>query len=103
MKRSMTRTRSIGARSDYSAKTNGDTEVGEDEADEVFANGKPERTWSIYKEDGSQGRGPPPTEDPEDPINKYVQDQLARIKSNESAEMAEELASQNDGVNEKDM
>ena len=101
----MTRTRSIGARSDYSVNTNGDTDVGEDEADEVFSNGdgKVQRTWSIYKEDDSQGRGPPPVEDPDDPINKYVKEQLERIKSNESAELAEELASQNDGVNEKDL
>ncbi|KXS94720.1 hypothetical protein AC579_5764 [Pseudocercospora musae] len=105
LKRSMTRTRSIGARSDFSANTNGDTAdtAGEDQADEVFSNGdgKVSRSWSIYKEDDSQGRGPPAVEDPDDPINKYVQDQLARIKSNESAELAEELASQTDGINEK--
>lgn len=105
--RSLTRTRSIGARSDY-ASTNGDTEAdlgnGEEDADEAFANGKPERTWSIYQEDANSKGGPSkPAEhdDPDDPINRYVQDQLARIKSHESAELAEELASQTDGAKDQ--
>lgn len=64
-----------------------------------MSNGKPSRTWSIYKEDDPKA-GHAHLEDPDDPINKYVQDQLARIKSNESAELAEELAAQTDGAND---
>lgn len=87
----MTRTRSIGARSDFSDKT------GEGVEDEDFEpNGAPSRTWSIYKEDASTGI--PAHEDPDDPINRYVQDQLSRIKSNESQEYAEELAAQTNGT-----
>lgn len=98
--RSLTRTRSIGARSDWSG-THGDTEpdLAGEEADEAFTNGKPDRTWSIYQEDAN-GNGKKPEEDPDDPINKYVQDQLQRIKSNESHDHAEELASLNDGAND---
>lgn len=98
--RSLTRTRSIGARSDWSAQ-NGDEEAdlaGED-ADEAFANGKPDRSWTIYQDDAN-GNKPKPEDDPDDPINRYVQDQLQRIKSNESHEHAEELAAQNDGAND---
>lgn len=101
--RSLTRTRSIGQRSDWSTatSTNGNAEDAEDEeGEDAGANGKPaERSWSIYKEEGNENAGK--GEDPDDPINRYVQDQLARIKSNESAEMAEELASQGDGANER--
>lgn len=107
--RSVTRTRSIGQRSDWGS-TNGDnteanteanTENGEDaDDDEPNANGGPSRTWSIYKEDGPDSGKPRPEDDPDDPINRYVQDQLARIKSHESAEMADELASMNDGAND---
>jgi hypothetical protein len=101
--RSLTRTRSIGARSDWSG-TNGETEgdIGGEDADEAFSDGKPERSWSIYQEDGTNKSGRPKNEeDPDDPINKYVQEQLSRIRSHESAEMAEELASQNDGARDK--
>ncbi|KAF2171948.1 hypothetical protein M409DRAFT_18179 [Zasmidium cellare ATCC 36951] len=94
--RSLTRTRSIGQRSDFSDKTNGG--AGDEDDDEPIANGKPSRTWSIYKEDDPKAGIP--HDDPDDPINRYVQDQLQRIKSNESQEMADELASQNDGAND---
>lgn len=99
--RSLTRTRSIGARSDWSG-THGETEpeLAGEEADEAFANGKPDRTWSIYQEDAN-GSTKKPEEDPDDPINRYVQDQLQRIKSNESHEHADELASLNDGANDE--
>ena len=95
--RSRTRTRSIGNRSDWSEKTN----VGGEEED-LQANGAPSRTWSIYKEDG-QPQGIPTYDDPDDPINKYVQDQLSRIKSNESQEYAEELAAQTNGTAEHEI
>lgn len=103
--RSMTSARSIGARSDWGSQ-NGDKANGDTDADdETLSNGKasngPSRTWSIYKEDGDPSVGKPrPEDDPDDPINKYVQDQLERIKSNESHEYAEELAAQNDGADD---
>ena len=102
--RSMTRTRSIGARSDWSEKTNGDGDADGD--DDTHSNGgqlnAPSRTWSIYKDDGDSNAGKPrPEDDPDDPINKYVQDQLARIQSNESREYAEELIAQNDGADDE--
>lgn len=88
----MTGNRSIGARSDY-----GDTD-----AEDGISTGAPSRTWSIYKDDGDSMEGRPrPEDDPDDPINKYVQEQLARIKSNESHEYSEELAAQNDGANDE--
>ena len=93
--RSMTRTRSIGNRSDWSEKTNGDADD-----DDIQPNGAPSRTWTIYKDDDPKA-GVPVPEDPDDPINKYVQEQLARIKSNESAEYAEELTAQTDGANDE--
>lgn len=93
----MTRTRSIGARSDWSEKT-ADTE-GDAEDEEFQANGAPSRTWSIYKEDAKSGI--PAHEDPDDPINKYVQEQLSRIKSHESLEYAEELTAQTDGTGDE--
>lgn len=107
--RSLTRTRSIGARSDWSG-TNGETEAevsGDEadvEADETFPNGKPGRTWTIYKEDSSSnGAGVPhPEDDPDDPINRYVKEQLERIKSHESADLADELAANTDGANDKE-
>ncbi len=86
----MTRTRSIGARSDWSEKT------GDGDDEDFQANGAPSRTWSIYKDDGQTGM--PAHEDPDDPINKYVQEQLSRIKSNESLEYAEELAASTNGA-----
>lgn len=101
--RSMTRRRSIGARSDWNSSAAASTAGGDDaDADddvELDANGKPApaRTWSIYKEDG-KSNGHPTYDDPDDPINKYVQEQLERIKSHESAEYAEELAAQTDGA-----
>lgn len=97
----MTGTRSIGARSDWSEKTNG--EANGDGDDDTHSNGQtsgPSRTWSIYKDDDSNAGLPRPEDDPDDHINKYVQDQLARIKSNESNEYAEEIAAQNDGTND---
>jgi len=100
--RSVTRTRSIGARSDWSG-TNGDVGGDEDdEDDDTTADSKgPSRTWSIYKDDGDSHKGATTQEDPDDPINKYVQEQLARIKTNESAEMAEELTSSTNGADDK--
>lgn len=92
--RSRTRTRSIGNRSDLSEKTAGDA----DDEELVQENGAPSRTWTIYKEDGGPPTGGHNFEDPDDPINKYVQDQLSRIKSNESQEYAEELAAQANGT-----
>ena len=89
----MTRTRSIGARSDWSEKT-GDGDGDED--DDFRPNGPPSRTWTIYKDDANTGI--PAHEDPDDPINKYVQEQLSRIKSHESLEYAEELAAGMDGA-----
>ncbi|PPJ60317.1 hypothetical protein CBER1_01255 [Cercospora berteroae] len=98
--RSLTRTRSIGARSDWSATNgDGDTHASGDDADEAFTTGKPERAWSIYQDDAN-GSKPRPEDDPDDPINRYVTEQLQRIKSNESHEHAEELAAQNDGAND---
>jgi hypothetical protein len=89
--RSLTRTRSIGARSDWGSTTGGEstranTDNGEDDDEDG---------------DDEDGGKPHPEDDPDDPINRYVQDQLARIKSHESAEMAEELAAQNDGANDE--
>ena len=102
----MTRTRSIGARSDWSDKTNGDGDANGDGDDDTHSNGghmnAPSRTWSIYKDDGDSSTGKPrPEDDPDDPINRYVQDQLARINSNESREFAEELNAQNDGADDE--
>lgn len=104
--RSMTSgARSIGARSDWGS-TNGDTDAetndDEGEEDDPKANGGPSRTWSIYKDDGSKAKSSAPTfhDDPDDPINRYVQDQLQRLKTNESAEMSEEISAQNDGAND---
>ena len=102
--RSLTRTRSIGNRSDVSEKTNG--EGAEDDDDDFRSNGAPSRTWTIYKDDDKSSRptsqaGPAQHEDPDDPINRYVQDQLARIKSNESQEYAEELAAGMDGAGDE--
>jgi hypothetical protein len=100
----MTRTRSIGARSDWSGKTGAETDGDDDgDTDGVPTNGMPtpSRTWSIYKDDDPNSGKPRPEDDPDDPINKYVQDQLDRIKTNESHEFAEELAAQNDGANDE--
>lgn len=94
LKRSGTRRRSIGNRSDQSEKTNG--EVMEEDED-IQSNGDTSRSWTIFKEDDPKS-GIPTYEDPDDPINKYVQDQLRRMKSNESHEFAEELSAQTDGT-----
>ena len=100
----MTRTRSIGARSDWTNSRKASSagiEDGEEDGEMEFdANGKPTpaRTWSIYKEDANGKNGVPAHEDPDDPINRYVQEQLERIKSHESAEYAEELSAQTDGT-----
>ena len=96
--RSMSASRSIGNRSDI-ASTNGDVDDDADGEAEPTPGG-PSRQWSIYNEDANAGI-PKPEDDPDDPINRYVQDQLARIKSNESAEFSEELAAQNDGANDE--
>ena len=95
----MTRTRSIGARSDWSDKpgaTEGEGE-GDDEIQQLNASS---RTWSIYKDDPKSGIPSHDHEDPDDPINKFVQEQLSRIKSHESLEYAEELAAMTDGTRE---
>ena len=93
---SKVRTRSMSGRSDFSS-TNGDTGNTDDETDGGdVPNGKPSRAWSIYAEDPKSAVG----DEQDDPINRYVHDQLARVKSNEASEMAEELASQNDRVND---
>lgn len=107
--RSMTRTRSIGARSDWAStngantpaapSTTGDNDDDDGEEDPK-AKGGPSRQWSIYNEDPSEKGKKPVEDDPDDPINKYVADQLQRLKTNESAEMAEEIAAQNDGADE---
>lgn len=102
----MTRTRSIGQRSDWDSSRRASTAAGEAEDDdvEIDPNGKPtpSRTWSIYKEDANGKNGVPrPHDDPDDPINKYVQEQLERIRSHESAEFAEELAAQTDGATDE--
>lgn len=68
----------------------------EDDED-VQSNGAPSRSWTIFKDDDPKS-GVPTYEDPDDPINKYVQDQLRRMKSNESHEFAEELSAQTDGT-----
>jgi hypothetical protein len=104
--RSLTRTRSIGARSDWTnggdktpgaASTNGaDDEDGDDE--NAASTERPARQYSIYKEDPSE-RGPKESND--DHITKYVQEQLQRLKTNESNEFSEEIAATNDGSNEK--
>ena len=104
--RSLTRTRSIGARSDWTnggdktpgaASTNGgDDEDGDDETG--ARRERPERQYSIYKDDPSE-RGPKESND--DHITKYVQEQLQRLKTNESNEFSEEIAATNDGTNEK--
>lgn len=95
LQRSKTRQRSIGNRSDYSEKTNGDIE---DDNVDVQSNGTG-RSWTIFKDDDPKA-GVPAHEDPDDPINRYVADQLKRIQSNESQEYAEELAAQTDGADE---
>ena len=105
--RSLTRTRSIGARSDWTnggdktpgaASTNGGDD--DDDGDDETSAGRqrPERQYSIYKEDPSE-RGLKESND--DHITKYVQEQLQRLKTNESNEFSEEIAATNDGTNEK--
>lgn len=107
--RSITRTRSIGARSDWTnggAFSGAPSHAGDDDDDnnengdgEDGGRKRPERQWSIYKED-EPATGPKPDKD--DPINKYVQDQLQRLKTNESNEFSEEIAASGDGADERD-
>ena len=99
--RSMTRTRSIGARSDWETagartpgapSTAGGDDDGDDGDDEAPAG-------EIYKEDPNEtlGKG----ESADDHITKYVQDQLQRLKTNESAEMGDEIAASGDAAADK--
>lgn len=103
--RSLTRTRSIGARSDWTnggdktpapPSANGDDEDGDDEG-AAGEQGKP-RQFSIYKEDANEGSG---KGNNDDHITKYVQEQLQRLKTNESNEFSEEIAATGDGANDK--
>jgi len=107
--RSMTRTRSIGARSDWASTgantpaapaSTADDDDDEEEEEDPKAKGGPSRQWSIYNEDPADKGKKPIEKDLDDPINRYVADQLARLKTQESAEMAEEIAAQNDGADE---
>lgn len=92
----------MGARSDWNS-ANGDTDGdAHDDDDDTQSNGAPSRTWSIYKEDGDANIGKPrPDDDPDDPINRYVQDQLQRIKTNEGVQMEDELSALNDGATDE--
>jgi hypothetical protein len=105
--RSLTRTRSIGARSDWTnggdktpraPSTNGDND---EDGDEEAAPGaeRPARQYSIYKEDPADASGAKESSD--EHITKYVQEQLQRLKTNESNEFSEEIAATNDGTDEK--
>ena len=95
--RSMTRSRSIGARSDWSNGTHAETADVDDDA-----TSKSGRSWTIYREDGDPSSPAiPKHDDPDDPINRYVQDQLERIKTEEGREYAEELAAQTDGTGDE--
>jgi len=108
--RSMTRTRSIGARSDWTnagamtpgapSTTGGDDEDGDEGDDEApTGTGEKPRQWSIYKEDPTEASAKGESSD--DHITKYVQEQLQRLKANESSEMSEEIAASGDGSAEK--
>jgi hypothetical protein len=97
--RSLTRTRSIGARSDW---TNGGDKTpappsanGDDDED---GDERKSRQYSIYKEDPNEAAGKGESSD--DHITKYVQEQLQRLKTNESNEFSEEIAATGDGVDE---
>jgi hypothetical protein len=103
--RSLTRTRSIGARSDWTnggdktpaaPSANGDDD--DDGDDEAADNSSKVRQYSIYKEDPAENNK---VKDNDDHITKYVQEQLQRLKSNESNEFSEEIAATGDGTNEK--
>lgn len=96
--RSMTRTRSIGARSDWTnggAASGAPSNAGGDDDDEN-ADGARSRQWSIYKEDPAEAKV-----DKDDPINKYVLNRLQKLKTNETSEMDEEIAASGDGAAEK--
>jgi len=108
--RSMTRTRSIGARSDWTnagattpgapSTAGGDEEDGDEGDDEApAASGDRSRQWGIYKEDASEAAGKGET--PDDHITKYVQEQLQRLKTNDSAEMSEEIAASGEAAADK--
>lgn len=86
--RSMTRTRSIGARSDW---TNGNDDNGDGD-DESGQKKAPSRQWSIYKEDGDENTTGGRKGDHDDHITKYVQDQLQRLKTQDGNEYSEEIA-----------
>jgi hypothetical protein len=99
--RSMTRTRSIGARSDWEtagARTPGAPSTAGGDDDDDADNEAP--AGEIYKEDptvSSAGMG----ESSDDHITKYVQEQLQRLKTNESAEFSEEIAASGDAAADK--
>ena len=84
--------------SEAKAEHGGCDEDGDDEGAAANGRQRPERQYSIYKEDPSE-RGPKESND--DHITKYVQEQLQRLKTNESNEFSEEIAATNDGSNEK--
>ncbi|OQO09114.1 hypothetical protein B0A48_06005 [Cryoendolithus antarcticus] len=89
------------AKNDATAKTNGNAAV---------TGQGISRQWSIYKEEpatngkknGVEHRGEEISEQDE-AINRYVQDQLARLKKQESNELSEEISAQNDGVDEREL
>jgi len=100
--RSMTRTRSIGAGSDWETAGAGTpgapSTAGGDDDDDDADNEAP--AGEIYKEDptvSSAGMG----ESSDDHITKYVQEQLQRLKTNESAEFSEEIAASGDAAADK--
>lgn len=91
--RSLTRTRSIGQRSDW---TNGGAATPKTEEYDADANDAGDEAGAIYKEDPAEAKA-----DKDDPINKYVLDRLQKLKANESSEMSEEIAASGDGADEK--
>lgn len=101
--RSLTRTRSIGARSDWTNggdKTPGSRSIGGgDDGDDEGPGTRepPSRQYSIYKDDDEA----PGKVDNDEHITKYVQEQLQRLKTNESNEFSEEISAGGDGTNEK--
>jgi hypothetical protein len=108
--RSLTRTRSIGARSDWTnggdktpapPSAAGDDDNNEDgDGDDEAATGeeRKSRQYSIYKEDPNEAAGKGESSD--DHITKYVQEQLQRLKTNESNEFSEEIAATGNGAGE---
>lgn len=104
--RSQTRRRSIGNVSDKAGTENGDADGdGDDDGEGGFGgpNGAPSRTWTIYKNDEASAPGQaeekrPHYEDPDDPINRYVAEQLERLRVSEGREWAEELGTDANGA-----